>query len=86
MFSSQRIDETVAKDIKLDPAKWEYVIFQKIRNYALIFSSITLINVNLFIAFNRVVCINDFVTRTWTFRFFDKNVKELLRNEANPKL
>jgi hypothetical protein len=27
MFESQRINETVAKDIKLDPAKWEYVTF-----------------------------------------------------------
>ena len=67
MEACQRIGETVGETRDLDPEKWDYVVFDKIRNYARIFSSITLININFFIAFNRVVCINDVVARTWTF-------------------
>jgi hypothetical protein len=62
------------------------VVYDKIRNYARIFSSITLININFFVAFNRVVCINDVVSHNWIFQAFDQKVSGLLRNEANPAL
>jgi len=84
MDACQRIGEKVGENRELDPDKWEYVVFYKIRNYARIFNSISLININFFIAFNRVVCINDVVSRTWTFQAFDKMVSGLLRNEENP--
>jgi hypothetical protein len=84
MDSCQRIGEQVGESRYLDPDKWDYVVFYKIRNYARLFSSISLIKINFFIAFNRVVCINDVVARTWTFQAFDNKISGLLKNDANP--
>ena len=67
----QRIGESVGEVRELDPEKWDYVVYDKIRNYGRIFSAITLININFFVAFNRVVCINDVVTHAWSFHAFD---------------
>ena len=61
MDACQSIGETVGEHKNLNPEKWNYAIFYKIRNFARIFTSISLININFFIAFNRVVCIYDVV-------------------------
>lgn len=78
--AAQRIGETVGETIKLDPSKWDHVNFDKIRNHARIFSAITLININFFIAFNKVVAISDVVTKEWKFYSFSNTVSGLLRN------
>lgn len=68
--------------IKLDPSKWDHVNFDKIRNHARIFSSITLINIHFFIAFNKIVAMNDVVTKEWKFFPFTNTVAGLLRNQS----
>ena len=60
--AAQRIGESVGDTIKLDPTKWDHINFDKIRNHARIFSAITLININFFIAFNKIVAVSDVVT------------------------
>lgn len=81
--SAQRIGETVGEIIKLDPSKWDHVNFDKIRNHARIFSAITLININFFVAFNKVVAISDVVTKEWKFYSFQNTVSGLLRNQTS---
>ncbi len=81
--SAQRIGETVGEIIKLDPTKWDHVIFDKIRNHARIFSAITLININFFVAFNKIVAINEVVTKEWKFYSFSNTVSGLLRNQTS---
>ena len=81
--SAQRIGETVGEIIKLDPTKWVHVIFDKIRNHARIFSAITLININFFVAFNKIVAINEVVTKEWKFYSFSNTVSGLLRNQTS---
>lgn len=81
--AAQRIGESVGETIKLDPTKWDHINFDKIRNHARIFSAITLININFFVAFNKVVAVNDVVTTTWKFYSFPNTVSGLLRNQSS---
>ncbi len=88
MNACQRIGEQVGEPRDLDNDKWEYVIYDKIRNHCRLFGAITLININFFIAFRNIVAINDVVSKTWLFHSFkdDKGisvpVSGLLRNQV----
>lgn len=70
---------------QFDPHKDKYLTYDLIRNYARIYTAITLVNVNFFIAFNDVVCIYDFVLKQWKHFFFygGKKVSGLLRNQIS---
>jgi hypothetical protein len=81
--AAQRIGESVGETINLNPHKWDHVNFDKIRNHARIFSAITLININFFVAFNKVVAINDVVGKSWKFYSFPYTVSGLLRNQIS---
>lgn len=51
-----------------------------------IFTKITLVTTNFFVAYNRVVSIFDIVRKEWRHHFFfESDVIELLRNQKNSK-
>ena len=79
--SAQRIGESVSVEKQLDANKWHFVIYDLIRNHARIYTAITLVNVNFFVAFNNVVAIYDVVRKEWKSHFFmPSKVFGLLRN------
>lgn len=87
MDACQRIGESVGEARDLDADKWDYVVYDKIRNHCRLFGAITLININFFIAFRNIVAINDVVSKTWLFHSFKDTttgnpiiVSGLLRN------
>jgi hypothetical protein len=48
----QRIGESAGTIRELDPQKWHFNMYDMIRNYARIYTAITLVNVSFFVAFN----------------------------------
>lgn len=50
--AQQRIGESVGQQRELDPHKWHFIIYDLIRNHARIYTAMTLVNVNFFVAFN----------------------------------
>ena len=85
--AAQRIGESVGVEIKLDSNKWHFVIYDLIRNHARIYTAITLINTNFFVAFNKVVAIYDVVTKEWKSHFFfSSSVFGLLRNQISKEM
>jgi hypothetical protein len=71
--AAQRIGESVGIDRKLDANKWHFIIYDLIRNHARIYTAITLVNTNFFVAFNKVVVIYDVVRKEWKNHFFFAN-------------
>lgn len=79
--SAQRIGESVGVDQTFDVDKWILVTYDLIRNHARIYTAITLVNTNFFVAFNKVVAIYDVVRKTWRYHFFFEHIVcGLLRN------
>lgn len=84
---AQRIGESVGVEKDLDPEKWHMVMYDLIRNHARIFTAITLVNVNFFVAFNNVVAIYDVVRKQWKSHFlFKQKVFGLLRNQISSEM
>ena len=66
--------------------KWEARFYDLIRYYVKIFTKITLVTTNFFVAYNKIVSIYDIVKKEWKFHFFFKHtVIELLKNQKNLK-
>jgi hypothetical protein len=85
--SAQRIGESVGVERDLDPQKWHFIMYDLIRNHARIYTAITLVNVNFFVAFNKVVAIYDVVRKEWKSHFFFKQqVFGLLRNQISKEM
>lgn len=82
----QRIGESVGVHKNLDALKWHFNIYDLVRNHARIYTAITLVNTNFFVAFNNVVAIYDVVKKQWTnFFYFTTQVFALLRNQISEK-
>ncbi|TNV87473.1 hypothetical protein FGO68_gene17665 [Halteria grandinella] len=79
----QRIGESVGTPRELDPHKWHFIIYDLIRNHARIYTAMTLVNVNFFVAFNQVVAVYDVVRKEWKPYFFKQQVFGLLRNQVS---
>jgi hypothetical protein len=79
--TAQRIGESVGVEKPLDPLKWYFNTYDLVRNHARIYSAITLVNTNFFVAFNQVVAIYDVVEKEFKYFFyFEDQVVGLLRN------
>jgi hypothetical protein len=62
--------------------KWDTLFYDLIRSRVRIFTKITLVTTNFFVAFNKVVSVFDVVRKEWKFHFFfESDVIELLRNQ-----
>ena len=85
--AAQRIGESVGQQRELDPQKWHFIVYDLIRNHARIYTAITLVNVNFFVAFNQVVAVYDVVRKEWKNHFFFKQqVFGLLRNQISNEM
>ncbi len=66
--------------------KWSTHFYDLIRYYVKIFTKITLVNTNFFVAFNKVVSIYDIVKKEWKSHFFfSHDVIEVFRNQKKSK-
>ena len=79
--NEQRIGPDVAEIASYKTEKWNVHFYDLIRYYVRIFTRITLVTTNFFVAYNKVVSIYDIVKKEWKFHFFfEHDVIEVLRN------
>ena len=76
----------MAEIIGYKQEKWEARFYDLIRYYVKIFTKITLVTTNFFVAYNKIVSIYDIVKKEWKFHFFfNHQVIELLKNQKSMK-